>query len=132
VEASVKDWSIVICSGRSFIGLRERSGAPNGSPMPLRLSPVYELARQIMQGPGGQVAIANTVMPVLLLGGVTRIDFPDDAIVIPFEMLSKGERDVMMQGVESAEKMRSQMRAAESGIVMAGPGVKLPPPAGRQ
>lgn len=96
----------------------------------IMLSPVYEYARQLMQGPGGQIAVGGMATPVLLFGGITRLDFPADSIVIPFTTLHDDERAAIMKQIESAEAMRLQMSAATAGIALAGPGVKLPPPPG--
>lgn len=118
-------WCLVLAAGRTFVG--QRKDLPG-----IVLSPVYEMARQLMQGPGGQIAIGGMATPVLLLGGITRLTFPADCIVIPFTDLSDEERKATMGQIESAENMRMQMSAATAGIALAGPGVKLPPPPGRK
>lgn len=119
-------WVIVLAVGRTFVGQRKDGFAG------VVLSPVYEYARQLMQGPGGQVAIGGMASPVLLFGNITRLEMPADSIVIPFTTLSEEERAALMKQIESAENMRQQMSAASAGIALAGPGVKLPPPPGRK
>lgn len=116
-------WVIVLAAGRTFVGQRKQVDG-------LRLSPVYELGRQLVQGPQGQMAIGGMCTPVLLFGGIDALDFPADSIVIPFTSLSEEERAATMTQIASAEKMRDAMRAANVGIVSAGPGVKLPPAPG--
>ena len=128
---SLNHWVIAMVGGRCFIGPRVggKFTADNPGATRMKLSPVYELSRGLIQGPQGQLAIQNAVMPVLMLSGVDSLDLPEaGTAIIPFSVLSDGEREAMAGGVKSAESMRSQMRAAESGIVVAGPGVKLPPP----
>jgi hypothetical protein len=118
-------WVIVLAVGRTFVGQRKDVQG-------LRLSPVYEYARQLMQGPQGQMAIGGMATPVLLFGNITSLDMPLDSIVIPFTTLHEDERAALMKQIESAENMRLQMSAATAGIALAGPGVKLPPPPGRK
>lgn len=118
-------WVIVLAVGRTFVG--QRKDLPG-----VVLSPVYEYSRQLMQGPGSQMAIGGMATPVLLFGNITRLEMPADSIVIPFTTLSEEERGALMKQIESAENMRMQMSAATAGIALAGPGVKLPPPPGRK
>lgn len=134
-------WCIVLAAGRTFVGQRKdiRTYDPDeqgGDDDLVRtrkafmLSPVYEMARQLMQGPGGQTAIGGMATPVLLFGNITRLTFPADSIVIPFTDLSEEERGACMAQIKNAEALRQQMSAASAGIALAGPGVKLPPPPG--
>jgi hypothetical protein len=89
------------------------------------------MARQLVQGPQGQTAIACGGMPPLLFG-LDSLDLPEaGTVVIPFAQLSEDERAGCMKAAASAEEMRKAMRAASAGIVLAGPGVKLPPLAGK-
>lgn len=143
-------WVIVLAVGRTFVGQRkdvkvvdrmvtrdipgsaQDAEAEVHTRSAIVLSPVYEYARQLMQGPGGQMAIGGMATPVLLFGNITRLEMPADSIVIPFTTLSEEERAALVKQIDSAEQMRMQMSAATAGIALAGPGVKLPPPPGRK
>ncbi len=94
------------------------------------LTPVYVLQRQLMQTQGG-AGIATMAFPLLMLASVRRL-FIGNAPTIAVDDLSAGERKDMLTAVQAAEKMIQGLRAAESGIMLAGADTKLPPMPGRQ
>ena len=89
------------------------------------LAPVYEL-RPIM----GQQGFGHMALPVWLLG-IREFAIPPGAIVERIESFSRPQREHLAVAVERAEQLQAQMSAAESGIVIAPAGTKLPPMAVR-
>lgn len=120
----LKGWVIAIASGTTLIGQPVKGDVRYvGREV---LSPVYELKCSLVQGREG-TGIVHAAFPVCLLGSVRAVDVPAGAIVIPVDELSKTERRSLAAGVQNAEGMVAAMRAAESGVVLAGADTKLPP-----
>lgn len=117
-------WVIAICGGRAFIGChveRHVGGA---------LFPVFDLQAGValQQGPQGPVLSRPCMAaPVLGLASVLQIVYPKDAIIIPLEELSAADRAALSQAVDMGTQIQQQMRAAESGVLIAPAGTKLPP-----
>lgn len=119
---SADRWVIVLAAGRTFIG------QPCGAYVPetINLEPVYEMGTQLVSGPQG-AAIVRSGSPVLLLG-IKALAIPRaGAIVIEVATLSREEQGAVRKCVESAEAMANAIRASAAGVVLAGPGSKLPP-----
>lgn len=124
-------WEIVQTNGLTLIG-RPVDGCP-GDEAPFAMDPVYELKIQPMIDPrsGRMVGCQRIAMPLFLLD-IRRTLVPSSALRVAVERLSKSERTDLARAVKIADEILSAMRSAETGIVVAGAGTKLPPPPGGQ
>lgn len=108
-------WVIAIIHGLTVVG-QQRPG--NGTPY---LEPVYQLQRGLMKTPQGGVVMCAAA-PVCMLTW-KRMILPADAPTQLVAELPKLERDDIEQAIRSAEGMAEEMRAHNSGLVVA----KAPP-----
>ena len=120
-------WAIVQSNGLTLIGkvappiwVRHMGEAEPRrlDGQPTKLSPVFEMKTNIMQGPRGENVAVHPCFPVWLLG-VQEIDIPDGAIVVPVESLHATDRRGLAKFVEQAEEMMRGLRAEQSGIKVA-------------
>lgn len=90
------------------------------------LTQVFEFNSGFIQNQQG-IGLAMTALPVLGLISVKSLPLPAGAIVIPLTELSRSEREAVMSAVKKGEALTAMIRTAQSGIVVAGAGTKLPP-----
>jgi hypothetical protein len=90
-----------------------------------RLRPVYEI-KPVMRQTRQDAAILHAVFPIALLSSLDSIDLPANCLVVQVDSLSHTERRSLAAGVEHAEAMVREMRAAEAGVILAPAGAKLP------
>ena len=114
-DGPLAGWAIVQSNGLTLIGKVVRSVPCQDHE---KLSPVFEMKTNIMQGPRGENVAVHPCFPVWLLG-VQEIDIPDGAIVVPVESLHKTDRRGLAKFVEQAEQMMRALRAEQSGITVA-------------
>ncbi len=101
---NIADWEIFFVGARTLIGLRSASG---------EACPVYELLRV-----PSERGIATTIFPVGWFP-VDSLPLPADALAFPVIKLGPAEQRQLANGVQKAEEMLQQMRAAASGIAIA-------------
>jgi hypothetical protein len=112
-QGPLAGWQVVQAHGLTLIG-RKHTVRP-------ALTPVYELRAML-----GERGIGHMVLPVWLLG-IREFEIPDGAIIEECSEFSASQREHLWGAVQRCEEMIAQMRAAESGIVLAGENTKLPP-----
>lgn len=127
-EGQLSRWVIVLTAGKVLLGKRdEGSGSLNFGDAWTQLSPVYELTCAVGPGPRGEIMVARQVTPLLTFSSVSKVSVPVlSSVFVSCSELSKKEQLALVQGIAQAEQLIRAMRADESGIVLAGPGVKLP------
>lgn len=104
-QAPLAGWAVVQSQGLTLIGRMHMS-------RPV-LAPVFEL-KALM----GQHGMGHLVLPVWLLG-IDEFAIPDGAIVEHCESFSIKAREHLWQEVQNGQCLIDQMRAAESGVVLA-------------
>ena len=114
-DGPLDGWAIVQSNGLTLIGKVVRSVPCQDHE---KLSPVFEMKTNIIQGPRGENVAVHPCFPVWLLG-VQQIDIPDGAIVVPVESLHATDRRGLAKFVEQAEEMMRGLRAEQSGIKVA-------------
>lgn len=99
-----------------------------GGPKLIRrfLKPAYEASVEYLAGPDGSFGVQPTVMPLLGSPNLRSIDLPPTAVFLRCEDMSAKERERWSASMQQADAVIQALRAAESGIVMAGAGTKLP------
>jgi hypothetical protein len=110
-------WILVMNGGQMLVGklVDDDNELSPGN----RLSPVYDLSVRTMQGPGGQVGIARILAPVMF-ADVPYVNLPESYAWLPISALGSSVQREIAKGIEQAEALRMQLRAAESGLVIAG------------
>lgn len=104
------DWVIAFAGGKTLVGKVDD----------LRnISPVYELQAGLQQTREG-AHVAIVAVPLLFLPSISHVPLAQDTIVIRVTSLDRNEQRAVMGAVEGAEKMAATIRAANSGIVLAG------------
>lgn len=113
----IAGWVIALLGARTLIG------KPRGdNELVQELDPVFEL--QIAQTPKGMMHVAA---PVMMLASVQNLIIDMLTPMIHIDTLNAMERKSLEQAVRIADEMRNNLRASQIGLVMAGPGAKLPP-----
>ena len=110
-------WVISLKEGKCFIGRPQ----PGFSGV---LRPVYGLACSFQMVHEGRVAIARQCWPILTFTSIQELDLTG-ALMIAIDDLSLSEAKDLARAVEQCESLCASIRAAEAGIVFAGPGTKL-------
>lgn len=124
---NIADWEIFFVGARTLIGKRETfvrgtserlaalGASPERSPVCTvdKIAPVYELLRV-----PSERGIATTIFPVGWFP-VDSLPVPADALAFPISKLGSAERRQLANGVQKAEEMLQQMRAAASGLAIA-------------
>lgn len=108
----ISTWEIFFVGSRTLIG---KTVPDMGEPMPslfAKASPVYELLRV-----PSERGIATTIFPVGWFP-VDSLPLPRDALAFPISKLGSAEQRQLANGVQKAEEMLQQMRAAASGIAL--------------
>ena len=83
------------------------------------LDPAYELEAGIVQGPRGETGIAHRCVPICWLPSADCVRIPEGAPVVSVSSLSRADQDTLARAVEQCRQVIGQMRAAQSGIVVA-------------
>lgn len=119
-EGPLEGWVIAQIQGLTLIGrpVQDSDGTRG-------LMPVYEIQPQMQQGPDG-INIGHLIVPVWLLG-VPAIAVPKDAVVAPIALLTRTQRAALAAGVSRCADAERQIKAHESGLVLASAATKLPP-----
>jgi hypothetical protein len=117
------EWVIALVAGRTFVG--KLIADVNGDV----LSPVYEFQSGLIQNQNGEVGLAMAALPVLGLTSLKKLAVVSGAgaTIIPLASLDKDEQSSVMRAVDKGEKITQSLRAAKSGVLVAGAGTKLPP-----
>ncbi len=101
---NIADWEIFFIGARTLIGLRSAAG---------EACPVYEILRV-----PSERGIATTIFPVGWFP-VDSLQLPLSVAAFPISKLGPAEQRQLANGVQKAEEMLRQMRAAASGIAIA-------------
>jgi hypothetical protein len=109
MSVDLTDW-VIAFSSKTLIGKRLSSGL---------LSPVYELEAGIVQGPRGETGIAHRCVPLCWLLSADSVLAPPAGTVLLISALSRADQDTLARSIENCQQVISQMRAAQSGIVVA-------------
>lgn len=108
MSVDLTDW-VIAFSSKTLIGKRLSSGL---------LSPVYELEAGIVQGPLGETGIAHRCVPLCWLLSADSVLAPAGTVLL-ISALSRADQDTLARSIENCQQVISQMRAAQSGIVVA-------------
>jgi hypothetical protein len=130
-----ENWVIAFDSGQTFVGRvqaleRIFAGWTPVADAPRRLSPIYALSIQAEQIAPGQVRVHWIGAPVLLLPSFDSLDLGKSATVKSISELSPEDQAKVRQAIAIGEQQTMQLRAASSGLAIAGPETKVPPMAG--
>jgi hypothetical protein len=117
---SLDGWIIIVSDGITLLG------HPRGE----WLEPVYELqcVMQLVQpDPRAppQLMTMRNVKPVLTFPSVRRVAMPIGGVRVMLDQLSSKERTELERGVRACDELMAQMRAQESGIVLAPAGARI-------
>jgi hypothetical protein len=121
-QASLEGWVLALIGGRTFLG---RLTASISAPDDRALEPVYEIASMLT--PQGPQFIAG---PPIWLTSLRRLPLNDSAVTIALTTLSESDQRKMEGLIKTAEQNVANMRAAESGLALAGPGFRVGPMGG--
>jgi len=101
-------------------------GGPLSEPLPLYLSPVYELEAFMVEAPGARRGVVHMAMPVTSLLSITGLPLPDNSVSLNVSTLSAADQGAIRGAVERVEGLVEEARAAQAGIQLARPGARLP------
>jgi len=113
---NIDDWVIAVQGSLQLVGRPRRDDvSPNAVTM---LHPVFVMS-VVASAAGGNLQITRTCFPLLMYASIDEIELPRDAIVIPVKALFDKEKEELALRIEGAEKMKTALRAASSGIQLA-------------
>lgn len=109
-------WAVVI-DGRVMVG----KVTFNGDGSPKHLDPAYDLmVQQLMQQGSNQVTIVHVASPLLHLPSWSRWTLSERALIKPVVEFSEADQKAIKNAIDIAERTVQAMRAAQSGIQLAG------------
>ena len=104
-------WMIAMVGSRTFVGRESTPGS---------MSPVFDLQSGFAMTERG-MSRPCMAAPVLGLASIESLKLPPDAIVIDCSTLSRADQEAIGKAIEMGKQLQAQMRAAEAGVVLAGP-----------
>lgn len=107
---ALSGWVIAMVGSRTFVGWY----------LGACLSPVFDLQSGFAMTERG-MSRPCMAAPILGLASIESLKLPPDAIVIDCSTLSKADQEAIGKAVEMGKQLQAQMRAAEAGVVLAGP-----------
>ena len=110
----LEEWAIVYDGPRAFLGrlAREEAGV-------IELDPAYDFLVQTQMDPrSGSVRCEWVVLPLSFFPSLTRVRVERPSAVVLLRQMGNGDRDTILARLTAAESLRSQLLAAQAGIVV--------------
>lgn len=112
--ADMADWAIVYDGPRAYLG---RVAQEDGFAGTMQLEPAYEFhTRTELTSSGGTTN--RLAFPVGFLPSVRRVEVANPSTVIRLEQADVRDRQIFVDLVANAERMRSRLGAPPSGLVV--------------